>query len=837
MAPNPRYEAGWLWDLIFGKEYRRVWATPVTVPVLDLNVYAGGLNPLKTGGFGQTTSLHMRGQDGIRYVHRSLDKDPTRGLPPELKNTFVADIVQDQISSQHPYASLVVPDLLEPIGVLHVVPELYVMPDSPRLGEYREQFAGLVGGFEERPNEAPDGSPGFAGADKVKSSEGMYDDLEDDGNEHVDAIAFLEARLMDIFLGDRDRHFDQWRWARIDNRDGSRKWFPIPKDRDQAFKVNDGLMMWAIRIYQFQFVSFGEEYPNIEGASYNGRELDRRLLVGLGASVWDSIAVEIQSKLTDSVIVRAVRNLPAEVFEVSGEEMIQRLKSRRDLLPEMAKDYYLLLANVVDLHSSDDPDVARIHRLPNGKVEIEIRTQSGYPYFDRTFHPEETSEIRVLTHGGDDSLLVSGFGDGPITLRILPGGGDDVIVDTSLRGSGKKTLWYDHRGDNVVELGDNAELDTGEPYKKHPDELFTPPHPEDMEARKAQTYGDYWFPVGSIGYAPDFGLIVGGGAYQVSYGFRKQPYAYKWSVEGVVTTSTRFKLLTKLDLPDIGPRWESHLDAYWSRLELIRFNGFGNDVALEREAGSTFYDTRSTEITGSLFFKKRFSDNISIDFGPVFTWARDESREGTFVKLSSDTLLGARDDLFLPGVGVSVTFDSRDNPGASRRGVYLNLQGRGIPRVLGVDSLNGYGKALAQAAAFVSLDNAPLDPTLGLRVGGSLAGGDFPFYRASFLGGRETIRGYRENRYAGDAMAFGNAELRFKVAEFPLILPWEAGLFGFADGGRVWYDGDPDNANKLHTGYGGGLWFSVLNRAQSFATGIGVGEEETLFYFGAGFHF
>jgi hypothetical protein len=837
IAPNPRYLANGLGRAVLGTDYRSIWAIPVKVAVLDIGTFAGGLTPIKRGGFGQTTSLHMRGADGIRYVFRSIDKSPERGLPPELKETFVADVIRDQISSQHPYASLVVPDLLEAVGILHVRPTLYIMPDDPRLGEFQDDYAGLFGAIEERPDEGPDGEPGFADADKVKSSDGMYNDLEEDGRERVNDIAFLEARLLDIYLGDRDRHFDQWRWARFDRKDKSRDWYPVPKDRDQAFKINDGLMMWGIRLRQRQFVSFGEEYANIEGASYNGRELDRRLLVGLELWQWDSVATDIQARLTDEVIERAVSRLPQEVYAESGDRLLRELKSRRDLLPEMARDYYLLLAKVVDLHTSDDPDVATIEHLPGGKIHINIQTKSGYPYFERTFLPEETKEIRVLTHGGDDSLSVTGTSESPITLRVLPGGGDDILVDESMKGPGKKTRWYDHRGDNVFMLGENARLDEGKPRKKHPDELFLPPHPEDASARAAQTYGQYWYAVGSASYAPDFGAIIGLGAYTVKHGFRKQPYRYKWSFEGVITTSARSKILTRLDAPDFGPGWESHIYAHWSRIEAIRFNGFGNETILDPDKPSSFYRTFSTELTGSIFFTKHLAKNFQVDFGPVFTWANDESKEDSYVAQNADSLLGAKDDLVLIGLGVSFSFDTRDNKGAARHGVFLNLQGRGIPEVLGSDSLTGYTQIFGTASAFLSLDDAPTHPTLALRVGGAVVDGDFPYYRAAFLGGTRSIRGFRENRFAGDAMAFGNAELRLQLISFPLVFPWDAGVYGFYDGGRVWYEDDPSDANTFHTAYGGGVWFSVLKRAQSFRAGIGRGEDATLFYFGAGFHF
>ena len=62
-------------------------------------------------------------------------------------------------------------------------------------------------------------------------------------------------------------------------------------------------------------------------------------------------------------------------------------------------------------------------------------------------------------------------------------------------------------------------------------------------------------------------------------------------------------------------------------------------------------------------------------------------------------------------------------------------------------------------------------------------------------------------------MAFANAELRLKAIHFDLILPWDVGAVGFFDAGRVWYDGDPTDADTIHTSYGGGIWFSILRRS------------------------
>src|SRR2546428_10739322 len=85
------------------------------------------------GGGRQTRELRFSSADGRDYASRSVDKDPTLALPPELRATFVREIIQDQISSAHPGAPLVVAPLLDAVGVLNAGPRLLVLPDDRRL--------------------------------------------------------------------------------------------------------------------------------------------------------------------------------------------------------------------------------------------------------------------------------------------------------------------------------------------------------------------------------------------------------------------------------------------------------------------------------------------------------------------------------------------------------------------------------------------------------------------------------------------------------------------------------------------------------------------------------
>ena len=112
-AAGPRYQASGLHRLLFGREYRSLWSTPMSVPVLDLRTFAGGLKPVSKGGGQQTRSLLLTARDGREFFFRSVDKDPSATLPPELRATVAGDVVRDQTSSALPTGPLVVGPLLD----------------------------------------------------------------------------------------------------------------------------------------------------------------------------------------------------------------------------------------------------------------------------------------------------------------------------------------------------------------------------------------------------------------------------------------------------------------------------------------------------------------------------------------------------------------------------------------------------------------------------------------------------------------------------------------------------------------------------------------------------
>ena len=75
------------------------------------------------------------------------------------------------------------------------------------------------------------------------------------------------------------------------------------------------------------------------------------------------------------------------------------------------------------------------------------------------------------------------------------------------------------------------------------------------------------------------------------------------------------------------------------------------------------------------------------------------------------------------------------------------------------------------------------------------------------------------------------------LAKIKLLVPGELGLFSAADAGRVIFAGDPDDADTWHTGVGGGLWLSFLQRWQTLSVAAVNGNDLTGVYLRAGLVF
>lgn len=804
VAPNPEYSAGALHRLLFGDHHRDLWTTPIRVPVLDLSTFAGGLTPLQRGGGFQTKSLRLRGGNGRQYQFRSVDKDPSSVLPPELRETLVDRLIQDQTSAGHPTAPLVVAPLLEAVGVLHAAPELVIMPDDARLGEYRAEFAGLLGTIEERPDDPREDVPGFAGADEVVGTDRLLELMEERGDK-MDDRAFLRARLVDVFLGDWDRHADQWRWARF-GPVGQALWQPIPRDRDQAFVRLDGLLLNLARRTAPQLVSFADDYPPIFNLTWNGRIVDRRFLVGLERPVWDSMAVALQRVLTDEVIAAAVRRLPPEHYALNGEPLAAALRTRRDGLPEIARRFYELLAQDVDVYGSDAREDVDVIRVDDHTVDVTIR-RAGATVYRRRFFAAETEEVRLYLQGGADSVAVSGPGGGRLTVRVVAGGGDDTFVDTSRGG----VRIYDARGAARVVRGRATHFDDREFVSRNP---------------PVRDWGSRTLPLFMIGGSPDLGVTVGGGLERVSYGFRKQPYSSYTRLNVQYATGAQ-AVRAQLDA-EIHRQNSSIFGAFRLRasgVEILRFHGLGNETELTQS--SDFYKVRQAQYSFEPRLVIPLDSTFRVEGGTVVQWSDTDLDDDRFISVVRPYGAGQFGQL---GLRAGAAWDLRNRASGATRGVRLSAGYSWFPEVWDVD--HAFAEAHGEATAYLS---AGAGPTLAVRAGGKRVWGTYPFHEAAYIGDASTVRLGRKQRYGGDGALYGSAEVRQKLARVSLILPGDLGVIGFADRGRVFLDGE--DSDVWHNAYGGGIYFAVLRPENALNVTVAKSDERTAVYLGAGFAF
>ncbi len=823
VVASTKYKVSSIHKWFLGTNYRDLWITPIEVEVLDLQNFAGGLQPVMRVGGMQTLGVALKGADGRSYTFRGVEKDPKTFLPQSFQDTLAERLIKDQTSAALPGVAVIVPPIAKAVGILHLQPKLVVMPDDPGLGEFQEIFAGALGTLEEYPSVRSDLHPGTFAATAILSSEEMWSQILASSENRIDSKAFLRARLVDILLGDWDRHQRQWRWGKIPGRSG---WQPIPEDRDNVFCSYEGLVLMLARMQYPMLVKFKPSYPHIEGLTWNGREVDRRVLTGLELHVWKETAKDIQSLVTDTVLEKALRRLPKEYVDLIGDELLNFLKQRRAHLPDEAIKFYRHLAKEIDVHCTNQEDFVEVKRIENGDIEVMVTRsekgrKSGKNYFQRRFRKADTKEVRIYLYNGDDSVVVSGGKARGIKVRVIGGDGFDIVDDSQ----GGDVYFADASDYNKLIKGPGSKYDP-RPYDMA--NLSSRKHVmmSDNPLVAYRDWGRYTAPQIYPGFSSDIGLLLGGGVISTGYGFRNFPYSDSHNLKVGYATGARSGIFDYFgDFRRSNSSMFGTVSVRLSGLEFLRFYGFGNET--EADKPKNYYKIRQRVI--SLFPALHYTLSPSFEiFGGVqfkYNTATDDP----------DSLLGQVQpygyrNFGQVGLCLGFSWDTCDPSRANTPGFRANVEGFVYPKALSAES--SYSGFEGNVAAYVSLAK-PL--ILALSVGGKKVFGTFPYTDAAYIGGLSTLRGFPKNRFTGDASLYGQAELRLVLGKAIFIIPGEYGLFGLADVGRVFVD--DETSNTWHPAYGGGAFFSVLDLATVFSISVAASEEWTAVYFTAGFAF
>jgi len=831
---SERYKAGKGKRKWMGENYRQVWETPVEVDVFDLGSEHGGLKVLKKGGGMQTKSLRLEAEDGRQYVLRSIEKYPENAMPIALRKTFAQGIVEDQISSSHPYGAFVVPTLADAAQIYHTNPKPVWIPDDPRLGQFRQIFAGTLAVYEERPNKEAAAEPHFGSGKNVRGTFDVIEKLQKDNDNSVDQNFVIRNRLFDMWIGDWDRHDDQWRWAEIEKAGKGNLYRPIPRDRDQVFFINEGIIpkiasrKWAIP----KLEGFDEEVRWAPGISQNARFFDRSFLSELDWTAWEEQITFLQKNLTDEVIAEALSAWPDDMQKLTSERVSTGLKARRADMNRYAREHYLYLAKEVEVVGSDKHEYFLIERKNENETMVTVhkRKKDGEIedlMYQRLFKGNETKEIRLYGLDGEDIFEIKGDFKSKTKVRVIGGTDKDRIIggEEKLKNvlvyDRKKSTQFEGNSKGISRLSEDPEINSYD--------------------RKSFKY-DILMPLASIQFTPDDGIFFGGGFTYTKHAWRKVPYASRHTVLANFSADTEsFNFKYTGSFTDVIGKWSFNPKVVVQEPFFVNnFFGFGNETKfIENQFVSPddddidYYRVKMNRIEVDLDLAKKLGGKGQFYVGVGYRGVEVEETPNRFI---SDVAAGVDPEDFdrnsFTKLRAGLSVDARDSKVLPTRGTTARADIEYFDATEGFS--RGFTRLTAEWAFYLSA-RLPSRLVFGNRVGVAHNIGDTEFFNANTLGGLSNLRGYRRTRFYGDTYFYHNFDLRLKLFSFrSYIFPGQFGILGFHDVGRVWVDGE--NSNNWHTGKGGGIWISPLNSAV-ISLNYASGEDENLIVVNLGFFF
>ena len=819
---NGRYDSVSSFERWFlGNNYRDEWAAKVNFKVLNLKKQLGTVNIIAFGGGKETNTLRLKDSAGTDWVLRTVYKDPLRVIPENLRGSIAEDVVDDLISSLHPYGALTMPKLAGAINVPVAHPVYYYVPNDPALGFYREKFADKISLLEKHDASIND--------ENTKSTAKIIDKMIDDNDDRIDEHEVLRARLLDMLVGDWDRHFDQFRWGTLDTGKG-KLYYTIPRDRDQAYFYSDGVLMRGATYQMLPYLrGFTSSFKRLKWLNWEARDFDHFFLTHLNETDWKLELDSFKQKETDSVLMAALKDMPPSVFKMDSAELLKKLQTRRDILPQKGIRYYYYLSKYVNVLGSNDREYFKVYNQTDSlAVDVyKIKKKSGDTtslMYRRVFDQSHTKEIRLFGLNGDDRFYVSPNATSKIKLRIIGGMGNDSF-DVNGR---VKNYIYDVSSEKnfVVNESRTRNLISGDVNNNY----YSP---------TSFDYNINRYPRLIFGYNPDDRLLVGFGVLRRTYGFRKQPFASEQKLNFLFAFNhASYQINYSGEFNSVFHNKDVLVHANLVDPALNNFFGFGNETMYDKTKGIDYYRARYKYLSGDVLLRKKLGAIIQVMAGPVVYHYWNKYSDNSNRILGKPQLVGL-DSLSIysqktyAGGKIDLLINNLDNVLLPTRGIYW------LTEFTSLGGLNDNSKPYTSLVSYMEVHAARAEPAKVVPVlrfgGGHIYSKHYEYFQTLNLGGNNFIRGFRKDRFSGTSLLYGSAELQIKLFDSKsYLLPGPVGLILFNDLGRVWLRGE--HSREWHDAYGGGFYYAAYNYVLLSGT-IGFSTQERVFNFSLGTKF
>jgi len=816
----------WFW----GDHYREVYSKDITAPVLFLEDLPNNVRALSEGGGNQSRSLRLIDDNENEFTVRELRKSAVRFIQSSIddhyvleymKNTVAEEIVQDYYTTAHPYAQFAVNELMDAVQIKHANPRIVYLPKQERLGRFNGAYGDKLYMFEEHVGDENIGLGIFGNPDDIISTSDLLLELRDDKDAQVDESEYLKARLFDMLIGDWDRHADQWRWAMNEKEDGTQVYTPIPRDRDQAFPKYDGVFPAILKFgapLARNMQTYAPEIQNIKTFNNAGFYLDKTFINRSSWNDWKEQAEFIQNNLTDQKIDEAFASLLPDTIDKNTNQIKEILKLRRANLVKIAQDYYDYFKKYEVIIATTKDNVIDINRQENGITTIKI-TQKDKTLFENSYDRKLTKEIWIYALDGDDTINVTGEGSDYIKLKIFGGEENDIYNIDNRR----KVKVYDYASkknsfNTPVSkfLSDSYDINNYDPTKRvYSTNVILP----------------------SIGFDPDRGLSVGVNNTLSTYKLLRNPFTTQHSLSAQYYSATQgFEFNYSGEFAHVFYNWNLGLDGrYTTGNYATNFFGIGNGTEYDDDTDLDFNRTaiKQWHIEPSLKYKKY--DDLTAHISARLESNEVDEENSDF----ANQVFAADNDIYdrqlYAGGELGINYNNKQGLiSYPRRGMEIGVVA-GYKRNVESEFNNEFSY-IKPVVSFIYPIHESGAAAIATRAQAQFnIGNTYEFYHAASVGGNESLRGFRNDRFQGRTSFFQSTDLRVGITKFRTsYVPIRIGVTAGFDYGRVW--DDLDTSEKWKNSYGGSIF---INGFQAITANVGyyVSDEDSRIIFTAGFRF
>jgi hypothetical protein len=781
LPAGENYKASSLHKFLWGSNYRNLWTTPVTVKTINLDTAFGGLSVTNADTSATAKTLYLVNSSRNLYVLVSVNRMPGKLLSRDFRNTFVENIANDEISITNPYAAATIPVFEKAISNSGFPPDYVFVPKQPALGLYNTEYGNNFYKLIRLPDK-------YTGSNEVYlTTNELLAMLKQDANTGIDEKTFIRERLLDMFLNDWNSGERQWMWKETIN--GDKKTFtPSRRDHDAAYtNYNGKITHIGFQLTGLSFIqSFEKDLRKVNRFNFQANDLDRRLLNATTLNEWQTIAEDLQQSITDTLIQNAIAQLPKEIYPLTGNDVVAKLKSRRAHLVEWATTYYRFISKEVEIPGTVQNEIFEV-TTNDSETSVHIYTnnngiKSDTPFYARTFHSSETKEIRLSGLNGADKYSIEGSNTNNIKLKIIDGI-QKINKDTiAVNGVTEKVIVYADKN--------NIQQSTEAPVKFISDTSF-------------KQYSDKWFHYDRTGISPLIFYSREDRLYvELAYRYRhfkwgKMPFASNQVISlHYSLLEHAFSVTYNAIIPKLVAKSDFSLLANYDFVRWTYFFGMGNDTKFETGNSNSYYIMRTRQWVVQPSLSRGFGRNtvrISANVNGlriINDTTRFLAKEYYPDKASYSWAMFANES-------ISYTYQKFNDPIVPTKGVLFNTT------ITGSQSLNGvehnYTDYAATAHFYIPLVSKF---SLNIRTGAETISGQPEFYQYPSIGGT-ILRGFVRDRFRGKTAFWNTNDIRYITSVHTHYFVGKAGLLAFVDDGRVWMPGE--QSNTLHVAYGGGI--------------------------------